>query len=534
MRLTSLCVITVLFSTSLCIFSSSRTASADDLPQWGVPWTRNMVSAEKNLPADFEPGRRPSRTGETDLAETKNVRWAQSIGGVGYGTPIIAEGKVLVGTDNARERDPRMTGDRGVLMCFDEKNGEYQWQLNVPKMTEFRATDDPDLKKEYRFADWSRVGICSPPTVENGVAYLVTNCCEVVCLDLDGMADGNDGPYKAEGQHMAGAYADPLEVTAKDADIIWVYDIMKELDVQPHNGSNCSILLDGNLLYVCTSNGIDSGHTYVPKPDAPTSIVLDKQSGKLIARDDFGTGPDIVHGQWSAPAMAEVDGCKLVFQGAGNGYLYAFEALDPQTRADGTVRTLKNVWKFNGHPLAQTQDNVPMDHQHDTSSYLITANPVYYNNKLYVVPTQELFHNIPDGWLVCLNPMLEGDITRTGILWSYDGISSSSSTPAIADGLLYIADFKGFLHCLDAESGELLWKQDIGGPIWGSPLVADGKVYIGTGRRKLHVFEHARECLPLSEITLPDKMLVPPVAANGTLYVETMSQIFAVEEQPAK
>lgn len=511
--------------------------TAEDQPQWGERHSRNMISHETGIPSDFTPGRRNPRTGEIDPATTANVRWVQSIGQVGYGAPIIAEGKVLAGTNEARYEtedgaepiDRRLLGDRGVLACFDEATGEFLWQLSVPKMKEYRA-DEPDLANEYRFADWSRVGICSPPTVENGLAYLVTNCCEVVCLDMDGLADGNDGPYKDEARHLVGADGDPIDLISTDADIVWVFDMMDECGVRPHNASNCSVLLDGDVLYICTSNGVDAGHTYVPKPDAPTLIALHKSEGTLLAKDGFAIGPDIFHGQWSSPTLGEFDGRRLVFQGCGNGFLYAVEALDPTTPAETPVQSLDPVWMFNGHPLAQTQEQVEIEHVHDSRSYEVIANPVFHDGKLYVVFTQELFHGIPDGWLACLDPTLEGDTTRSGgLLWAYEPISSSSSTPAIADGLLYIADFDGFLHCLDVETGEVHWVANLGDPIWGSPLIVDGKVYIGNGRRELFVLRHSKELELINRIEMPDRVLCSTTAANGALYISTMSQMFAVE-----
>jgi outer membrane protein assembly factor BamB len=523
----------------LLLQSLPSLSQAEDQVQWGERHTRNMISSETNIPSDFYPGRRNPRTGLVDPSTTTNVRWVQPIGQVGYGAPIIAEGKVMVGTNMARYEeeeggepiDRRLIGDRGVLTCFDEASGDFLWQLSVPKMKEYRA-NEPDLANEYRFADWARVGICSPPTVEDGLAYLVTNCCEVVCLDMDGMADGNDGPYQDEAWHLVGADGDPIPTIATDADIVWIFDMMDQCGARPHNACNSSVLLDGDVLYVCTGNGVDAGHTYVPKPDAPTLIALHKAEGTLLARDGFEIGPDIFHGQWSSPALGEVDGRRLVFQGCGNGFLYAVDALEPNSEPGGPVQTLEPVWMFNGHPLAQTQEYVEIEHAHDSRSYEVIANPVYYDDKLFVVFTQELFHGLRDGWLVCLDPSLEGDTTRTGgLLWAYDAIGSSSSTPAIADGLLYMADFDGYLHCLDVETGEPYWVASLGDPIWGSPLIVDDKIYIGNGRRELFVLRHGKELDLINRIEMPDRVLCSATAANGTLYIPTMSQLFAIEAE---
>ncbi len=215
------------------------------------------------------------------------MKWVARLGNQSYGSPVVAGGRVLVGTNNEAPRDPHIQGDRGVLMCFDEQSGALLWQLTVPKLD------------EIKWADWYYIGLTSPPTVEGDRAYLVSNRGEVLCLDLRGKSR-----------------------------TLWRFDMPAELGVRPHNGSNCSILVRGDLLYVCTSNGVDWTHNQVANPKAPSVIVLNKQTGKLVARDQFGIGADIIHGQWSSLALGNVAGRPRLFFGAGNGYLYAFDALD--------------------------------------------------------------------------------------------------------------------------------------------------------------------------------------------------------------
>ena len=158
-------------------------------------------------------------------------------------------------------------------MCFDEADGSFEWQLVVPKLSE-------DI-----FFDWPEAGMCSPPTVEGDRVYMVTNRDEVVCLDLHGMANGNDGPYRDEGRHMAPPDQPPLEAGPTDADILWLLDLRAAAGVRPHDSAHSSILLDGPYLYVNTSNGLTSKHDGVDKPDAPALVVVDKASGAWSLRN---------------------------------------------------------------------------------------------------------------------------------------------------------------------------------------------------------------------------------------------------------
>ena len=148
-----------------------------------------MVSDEKGITFSFSPGEFNDDE-SIDLSTTQNIKWVAKLGSQSYGNVTVGEGKVLIGTNNESIRDPQKQGDRGVVMCFEEKSGEFAWQLIIPKLGAGKVSD------------WEYIGVCSSPAIENGLAYVVTNRCEVLCLDLDGLADGNDGPYKDEESYI--------------------------------------------------------------------------------------------------------------------------------------------------------------------------------------------------------------------------------------------------------------------------------------------------------------------------------------------
>lgn len=503
---------------------------AQDQPQWGEAWTRNMVSSQTDLPDTFDPGQRDYKTGDIVLPAGSGVRWTAKLGGQTCGSPVVSGGKIFVGTNNDEPRDPRIAVDYGVLMCFDEKTGEFLWQLLVPKLM------------KIKWSDWRYVGLSSPPSVEGDRAYLVSNRCEVMCIDTNGMADGNDGPFIDEATHRVMEGQKPIPTDEKCGDIIWNFDMNELLGVEPHNATCCSVLIDGNYLYVGTSNGVEWTHHEVLSPKSPSVIVLDKRTGRLVARDAFGIDGDVTHGQWSSLTMGVVGGEKHIYFGAGNGYLYGFKALpqppeseEPKTDNDDigphgeNVIQIEPLWKVNGHPLAQTQDVVPPDHQHDSSSYQVTGTPVFDDGHLFINFTQEAFHRMPEGYLACLKTDGKGDVTRSAFVWTYPEIGSSVATVAVADGLVYACDFKGKLHCLDAKTGKVQWIHDVGGPIWGSPLVADGKVYLGTGRNYFWVLKAGRNLEVISRIRMRDQVLTTPTIADGIMYIATNRHLYAVE-----
>jgi len=439
---------------------------------WGGTPQRNMVSSVKNLPTSW------------DVKTKKNIKWKSDLGTQSYGNPVIADGKVFVGTNNDVPRNPEIKGDKGVLMCFRESDGKFLWQA---------ITD----KSASSANDWPDVGVCSSPLVEGKRLYYVTNRGELVCLDTEGFTDGkNDGPCQDE------IYKGPT-----DADIIWKLDMMKELGVFQHNMANSSPTVWGDLLFLETSNGQDDTHEHIPSPKAPSFIAVNKNTGKIIWQDN-SPGDRILHGQWSSPALGEVNGLMQVFFPGGDGWLYGFNAL-----------TGEKLWKFD----LNLKDAVWPRTRNDG-----IATPVFFDGKIYLATGHDPEDGEGVGHMYCIDPTKSGDITETGRIWHYDKIRRSISTAAAADGLLYISDFSGFLHCLDVNTGKPYWTYDALAAVWGSPLVAEGKVYLGDEDGDVVVLQTGKELKKIAELNMANSVYSSPVAANGVFYITTTSALYAI------
>ena len=256
--------------------------SSGQWPQWGGNDPgRNLYADAQGLPATFDPGKLRPGTEEIDLATAKNVKWVAKLGSQSYGNATVAAGKVFVGTNNDPPRDPRHQGDRSILMCLAEETGEFLWQLAIPKLASGKVND------------WENLGLFSSPTIEDDRVYVVTSRCEVLCLTTHGLASGNVGPFRDEGQYIAGPGKAKMETGPKDADIVWRYGMMDELGVFPHNATRSHVVILGDLPCLATCNGMDWMHKVVPSPEAPSLIVLNKHTGKLVATDDARISPNI-------------------------------------------------------------------------------------------------------------------------------------------------------------------------------------------------------------------------------------------------
>lgn len=494
---------------------------AADQPQWGEAWSRNMVSEELGLPDSFNP----------EMGE--NIKWTAPLGSQTHSTPVIAAGRVLIGTNNDQPRDPKLTGDRGVLLCLDEKDGHLLWQLAAPK------------RDDDQYFDWPKCGISSPATVVGDRAYLVGNRGDVLCLDVHGMANGNDGPFKEEAAYVTPHPAPPpgftpvlasaasVEVGAADADIVWMFDLPSGAGIWPHDGAHSSVLVHGDFLYLNSGTGVDNSHRVIRTPDAPSLVVLERATGRLVARDDEKIAPRIFHCTWSSPSLAKVDGRELIVFAGGDGIVRAFEPVVKSPPA-GEVRKLVKVWSYDIDPGAPKEDVHRFTSNKQQGPSNIYGMPVAVGEQVYVAGGGDVFWGKNQAWLKCADLRKSGGRNAAPERWSYPLDRHVLSTPAVHDGLVFIADSGRKVHCVDASSGKPLWMQETKGDFWASPLVADGKVFIGTRKGDFWIFAATREKKVLSTIDLKSPVSATAVAANGVLYVATQTTLYAIKKGAAE
>ncbi|HAP08094.1 MAG TPA: serine/threonine protein kinase [Planctomycetaceae bacterium] len=499
-----------------------------DWPQWGGSYGRNNTPEGKNIPLKWN-----VETGE-------NVLWSMPLGSETYGNPVVANGKVYIGTNNGNgyiKRYPSSV-DLGCLVCFDEKSGEFLWQHSNEKLPTGRVHD------------WPHQGICCSPYVDGERAWYVTSRGTVVCLDTEGFRDGqNDSPY-----------VDEKETAETEADVIWLVDMMKDLGVSQHNMCSCSVTVVGNLLFVITGNGVDESHITIPEERAPSFICLDKNSGKLLWRDS-SPGANVLHGQWSSPAYGEFDGVAQVIMGGGDGYVYSF-------LAEGRDGKAELLWKFDCNP----KDSIYLLGGRATRNHLI-ATPVVSEGLVYVGVGEDPEHGEGQGHLWCIDPTKRGDVSPTLVynskdpktpishkrlqalvekegdferenpnsaaVWHYVGADPANfettmhrtcGTVAIKNDLLFVSDFSGLVHCLDPKTGKPYWTYDMFAASWASPLIVEDKVYLGDEDGDITVFRLSKEQEILGEVNMGSSVYTTPVVANDTLFIANRNRVFAIRE----
>jgi outer membrane protein assembly factor BamB len=515
---------------------ASMQVGARDWPQWGGSPARNNTPDGTSIPTAW------------DIGAGENIRWSVGLGSETYGNPVVANGKVYVGTNNGAGYLSRYSNkvDLGVLLCFDTATGKFLWQHSSEKLPTGRVHD------------WPNQGICCAPMVQGDRLWFVSSRGEVLCLDTNGFLDGeNDGPFDKEPNQ-----------NSDEADVVWKLDMMKELSVSQHNMCSCSVTAVGDLLFVNTSNGVDESHIALPKYDAPSFICLEKETGKVLWTDN-SPGRNVLHGQWSSPAYGVLDGVPQVLFGAGDGWLYSFAP-------EGENGKSKLLWKFDCNP----KDSKYLLGGRATRNHLI-GTPVVYDGLVYVGVGEDPEHGEGNGHLWCIDPTKRGDVSPTIVynasdpknpaphkrlqaldatagdferdnpnsaaIWHYTGenpeefettMHRTCGTVAIKDGLLFVADFSGLFHCLDAKTGKPHWTHDMLAASWASPLIVEDKVYIADEDGDISIFQLAAEKEMLGEVNMESATYTTPIVANNVLYIANRNRLFAIEEgassEPAK
>jgi outer membrane protein assembly factor BamB len=490
---------------------------AGDWPLWGGTMYRNMINSTTGLSIDFKPA--------ATLEKSERILWIARLGSQTYGNPIVANGHILVGTNNGGGYRPKHPSnqDRGVLLCFEEKTGKFLWQLTRDKLPQGRVND------------WPLQGICSTSVVEGERLWVVTNRCELMCVDLSGFHDGkNDGPYTEE-----------VDNEPEDADIIWSLDMMDTLGVFPHNLATSSPLILGDNVYLVTSNGVDEAHLEIPSPRAPSFLCVNKNTGEVVWEDN-SPFDKILHGQWGSPAVGMVDGKPQIYMPGGDGWLYAFEPDSGEL-----------IWKFDLNPKDSKWELGGFGTRNN-----IIGTPVFIENSVVLAVGQDPEHGEGVGHLYRIDCTKTGDISpeldddgdgqgepnpNSGQIWHYGGTDADGSvtgekdaliyrrtitTAAVHNGLVYAADLSGRLHCVDFKSGKRYWEADMLAAVWGSPMVVDGKVLLGDEDGDLAVFAEGTELKKIKEIPFPSSIYSTPTIANGVMYVSDRSRLFAIDINP--
>ena len=410
---------------------------------------RNMVSSEKDLPESFK---RPN-------AYRRTCAGSPTLGNAIQGNPTVAGGRVFVGTDDA------VAGRRPAVHAHARRHGAVPRRGHRPSCSggwPSRRDRATGCRRAPTTASSAWAFVLRRPSSGNRV-YVVTGACEILCLDVNGMADGNDGPFKDEARYMAGVGNPPIKLGKQDGDIIWSLRSGRPTGHLPARSWPAARRWWMAGSSTCVScNGVNTRTTSACGPTRRASSASTPRPASCWRPIPKDLGHRMWHCLWSPPSIGVVNGKKLVFFGGADGICYAFEALtevpnEPiHSRRSGSSTAIRRTSAIPTGKAVQLLHRRQAQEIHDQQGRRHIRRPQRDHLHAGVSRWPRLrdhrpgSHARPRPRTAALHRRLQDRRHhQSGCVWTYEGIERTIASVAISDGLLYAVDLPGHVHCLD-------------------------------------------------------------------------------------
>jgi outer membrane protein assembly factor BamB len=317
-------------------------------------------------------------------------------------------------------------------------------------------------------------------------------------------------PDEVEGKHSINTYASPTSCIEKgfvyvhygslgtacintdNGSVVWKRTDFKCKFVQ---GAASSAIIYKNLL-ILHFEGVDARYI----------VALDKSNGKLIWRSDRPAEPykklsEIGRKAYITPIIINVKGSDMLIS---NGSAVCI-AYDPGTG--------KEIWRV-------------VNGAESTVAMPFTENGVVYWYAGFMVDT--------DGTkfteLLAVNPVGNGDITATNILWKkHDELSNNQMlTPVIKDGLIYTVNTRNILMCIDAKTGEDIWSTHVLSNYNSSPVYANGNIWFFSVKGDVLAIKAGRKYEVVAQNQMDSGIWATPAILRNSVIIRTEKYLYKI------
>ena len=264
----------------------------------------------------------------------------------------------------------------------------------------------------------------------------------------------------------------------------------RDLKCDHHEGPGSSPILFGKLLIF-----------HVDGRDVQYVIALNKETGETVWKTDrsidFSPFDRNIRKAFCTPIVIEVGGqLQLISPGAKSLMAY-----DPNTGQE--------LWRirYNGWSL--------------------TPRPLFGHGLVYFINDYEK----PE--LVAVRPEGQGELGDSSVAWKITKAMPSRPSPLLIDDLLFIVNSDGVASCVEAKTGETVWKQRVGGNFSASPVFAEGRIYLCDEGSVTTVIEPSREYKVLAVNKLADEeMFASPAVTGSSLILRSAGHLYRIEQKP--
>ena len=425
----------------------------------------NLISIFLNLSlafslvamSDWAEWRGPARDGissETNLP----VKWSPAGDNLAWKAPYGGRSAPIVMGDRVYLQNSAGSGEtlQERVMCFNADTGKMLWEHRF----NIYLSDVPP----------HRVGWASPggdPTTGNVYVFGVGG--NLIGLNRDGK-------------------------------VLWERSLGEDFGLlTTHGGRTESPIIDGDLVIV-------SGVTFQwgqHGRGAHRFMAFDKKTGETMWVSAPGGRP--YDTTYAPPIIANVNGTRLLIQGASDGVVHAIKA-----------QTGEPVWKY------------------EISKRGLNTGVVLSGNTAILTHSEENLDSNEMGMMVAVDATAKGAITKEHVKWTVYGWQGGFSSPVLDGDRLYQVDNGANIAAFDVSSGKQLWLQNLGTIQKASPVLADGKLYVGTENGKFFILKPtATGCEILDQDQLgtdarPEAIIASVAVSNGRVFVVSDSGLYCI------
>jgi outer membrane protein assembly factor BamB len=379
----------------------------------------------------------------------QNLAWKVPYGG--RSAPIVMDNRVYL----------QNTADKGELeqervMCFNADTGKLLWEHRF----NIYLSDVPP----------HRVGWASP---------------------VGDPATGNVYAFGVGGTLLA---------LSREGKVVWERSLGEDFGLlTTHGGRTVSPLIDGDLVII-------SGVTFQWGQHARGAhrfMAFDKRTGQTMWISAPGGRP--YDTTYAAPIIVNINGTRLLIQGASDGVVHAIKA-----------QTGEPVWKY------------------EVSKRGLNTGTVVHGTTAILTHSEENLDSSEMGMMVAVDATAKGEIKKEQVKWRTYGWQGGFSSPVLDGDRMYQLDNSANLAAFDVNTGKQLWLKSLGAIQKASPVLADGKLYVGTENGKFYILKpdaNGCEILDQDQLgteALPEAIIASVAIANGRVFVVSDSNMYAI------
>jgi len=304
----------------------------------------------------------------------------------------------------------------------------------------------------------------------------------------------------ATGNVYAFGVGGSLLAFTRDGKVIWERSLGEDFGLlTTHGGRTVSPIIDGDLVIL-------SGITFGWGPNARGAhrfMAFDKRTGETIWVSAPGGRP--YDTTYAPPIIANINGTRLLIQGASDGVVYAIK---PQT---GEL-----VWKY------------------EISKRGINTGVVVHGTTAILTHSEENLASSEMGMMVAVDASAKGELKKEQVKWTVYGWQGGFSSPVFDGDRFYQIDNGANIAAFDVNSGKQLWLQNLGTIQKASPVLADGKLYVGTENGKFFILKPTAtgcEILDQDQLgteALPEAIIASVAVSNGRIYMVSDSNLYCI------